>query len=84
MACTIDRLDHLVPTVADIGLTIDFYTNLLGMQAIVFADRKALKFGQQKMNLQSSSSDAGVLLIFNNEGTIGKLLHAIFTIRITT
>ncbi len=51
MACTIDRLDHLVLTVADIGLTIDFYTNVLGMQAATFGDRKALKFGQQKINL---------------------------------
>lgn len=51
MAFTIDRLDHLVLTVADIGLTIDFYTNALGMQAVTFEDRKALKFGQQKINL---------------------------------
>src|ERR1039458_9446987 len=51
MAFTIEHLDHLVLTVADIGLTIDFYTNALGMQAVTFGDRKALKFGQQKINL---------------------------------
>ena len=51
IACIIDRLDHLVLTVADIGLTVDFYTNVLGMQAVTFGDRKALKFGQQKINL---------------------------------
>jgi catechol 2,3-dioxygenase-like lactoylglutathione lyase family enzyme len=51
MAFTIDHLDHLVLTVEDIGLTIDFYTNALGMQAATFGDRKALKFGRQKINL---------------------------------
>jgi catechol 2,3-dioxygenase-like lactoylglutathione lyase family enzyme len=51
MAFTIDHIDHLVLTVADIGLTIDFYTKALGMQAVTFGDRKALKFGQQKINL---------------------------------
>jgi catechol 2,3-dioxygenase-like lactoylglutathione lyase family enzyme len=51
MAFTIDHLDHLVLTVADIGSTIDFYTNALGMQVVTFEDRKALKFGQQKINL---------------------------------
>lgn len=51
MALTIDHLDHLVLTVADIDLTIDFYTNALGMQAVTFGDRKALEFGQQKIYL---------------------------------
>lgn len=48
----IDRLDHLVLTVQDIDKTIDFYTRVLGMEAVTFGDnRKALKFGQQKINL---------------------------------
>ena len=51
MAFTIDHLDHLVLTVTDIALTMDFYTKALGMQAVTFGDRKALKFGQQKINL---------------------------------
>jgi len=51
MAFTIDHLDHLVLTVADITLTIDFYTNTLGMQVVTFGDRMALRFGQQKINL---------------------------------
>jgi len=51
MAFTIDHLDHLVLTVRDIALTMDFYTKALGMQAVTFGDRKALKFGQQKINL---------------------------------
>lgn len=45
-------LDHLVLTVADITATCTFYTTVLGMQEITFgADRKALLFGNQKINL---------------------------------
>jgi catechol 2,3-dioxygenase-like lactoylglutathione lyase family enzyme len=47
-----ERLDHLVLTVRDIGATIVFYTRVLGMQAETFGDnRKALRFGNQKINL---------------------------------
>jgi catechol 2,3-dioxygenase-like lactoylglutathione lyase family enzyme len=48
----IDRLDHLVLTVADIAKTCDFYARVLGMKTVTFgADRKALSFGTQKINL---------------------------------
>ncbi|MBX5023315.1 VOC family protein [Rhizobium lentis] len=48
----IDRLDHLVLTVADIAATCDFYARILGMSVETFAEgRKALKFGRQKINL---------------------------------
>lgn len=48
----IDRLDHLVLTVADIATTCDFYQRVLGMEVIDFgAGRKALRFGMQKINL---------------------------------
>ncbi len=48
----IDRLDHLVLTVADIGVTCDFYSRVLGMGVVTFgAGRKALTFGVQKINL---------------------------------
>jgi catechol 2,3-dioxygenase-like lactoylglutathione lyase family enzyme len=48
----IDRLDHLVLTVADIQATCDFYTRVMGMEIITFGDnRKALGFGRQKINL---------------------------------
>jgi len=57
MAFTIDHLDHLVLTVAHIGVTIEFYTNALGMQAVTFGDRKALKFGRQKINLHQRGQE---------------------------
>ena len=48
----IDRLDHLVLTVADIDSTVDFYTRVLGMTAVSFgAGRIALVFGRTKINL---------------------------------
>lgn len=52
------QLDHLVLTVQDIQTSIDFYTQVLGMQAISFSDnRKALKFGQQKINLHLAGNE---------------------------
>lgn len=48
-----ESIDHLVLTVANIQQTIDFYTNVLGMTVSVFGSdgRKALHFGNQKINL---------------------------------
>ncbi|WP_313526320.1 VOC family protein [Stutzerimonas kunmingensis] len=51
----IDYLDHLVLTVADIETTVDFYTRVLGMQVVTFGEgRKALTFGNQKINLHQA------------------------------
>ena len=45
-------IDHVVLTVKDIGKTVSFYTEVLGMTARTFAGgRKALHFGSQKLNL---------------------------------
>ncbi len=47
-----DRLDHLVLTVKDVAATCRFYSRVLGMREITFGQgRKALAFGQQKINL---------------------------------
>ena len=54
----IERLDHLVLTVADIGRTCAFYADALGMQVVTFgSDRKALAFGSQKINLHESGRE---------------------------
>lgn len=51
-ANSIDRVDHIVLTVADIESTCRFYTRVLGMQARQFGDgRWALHFGAAKINL---------------------------------
>jgi catechol 2,3-dioxygenase-like lactoylglutathione lyase family enzyme len=48
----IDHLDHLVLTVASIQRSCDFYQRVLGMDVVTFkGGRKALSFGQQKINL---------------------------------
>lgn len=54
----IERLDHLVLTVTDIGRTCAFYADALGMQVVTFgSDRKALAFGSQKINLHESERE---------------------------
>jgi len=54
----IDRLDHLVLTVRDIGVTCDFYSRALGMKVVTFGnDRKALQFGRQKINLHERGKE---------------------------
>ena len=54
----IDRLDHLVLTVADVTKTCEFYERVLGMETVTFgAGRKALAFGQQKINLHQSGKE---------------------------
>ena len=48
----IDRIDHLVLTVADVEATVDFYTRVLGLRAETFdGGRRALVMGGQKINL---------------------------------
>jgi len=54
----VDRMDHLVLTVASIDKTIDFYTNVLGMTEVTFgAGRKALVFGRNKFNLHEKGKE---------------------------
>ena len=48
----IKRIDHLVLTVTNLERTIRFYTGILGMRSVTFGNnRKALSFGNQKINL---------------------------------
>ncbi len=48
----IKNIDHFVLTVASIEVTCAFYEKILGMKIEVFGEgRKALRFGNQKINL---------------------------------
>lgn len=48
----INSIDRYVLTVHNIELTCEFYSRVLGMQVVTFGNnRKALKFGNQKINL---------------------------------
>jgi catechol 2,3-dioxygenase-like lactoylglutathione lyase family enzyme len=55
-------LDHLVLTVTDIGITLQFYEEVLGMTAETFTTatgetRQALKFGHSKINLHQAGAE---------------------------
>jgi catechol 2,3-dioxygenase-like lactoylglutathione lyase family enzyme len=53
----IEQLDHLVLTVRDIERSIAFYVDVLGMRALSFGDnRRALVFGEQKINLHPADA----------------------------
>jgi catechol 2,3-dioxygenase-like lactoylglutathione lyase family enzyme len=54
----IDSIDHIVLTVRHIERTCDFYSSVLGMEVAVFrGDRKALRFGTQKINLHEAGRE---------------------------
>lgn len=54
----IDHLDHLVLTVASIEQSCDFYGRVLGMGVETFGEgRKALTFGNQKINLHRAGHE---------------------------
>ena len=52
----IERLDHLVLTVRNIEDTCHFYSKVLGMDIVFFeSGRRALSFGNQKINLHAAA-----------------------------
>jgi len=58
----LEKLDHLVLTVADIAATAAFYDRVLGMRVEVFrpadgSTRTALCFGSQKINLHQAGAE---------------------------
>jgi len=54
----LDALDHLVLTVRDIDATVAFYRDWLGMALVSFGNgRRALAFGQQKINLHEADRE---------------------------
>ncbi|WP_374043573.1 VOC family protein [Vibrio alginolyticus] len=49
----ISHIDHIVLTVSDIERSVQFYKRVLQMEEVSFAKgRKAVKFGNQKINFQ--------------------------------
>jgi catechol 2,3-dioxygenase-like lactoylglutathione lyase family enzyme len=60
----IQSIDHVVLTVADMEATIAFYTRVLGMRLEIFGQgRKALRFGEQKFNLQDGRSKTDIVAV---------------------
>lgn len=51
-------IDHIVLTTADEPACLDFYTRVLGLELETFgADRKALRFGRQKINIHVAGAE---------------------------
>ncbi|OOE48699.1 VOC family protein, partial [Salinivibrio kushneri] len=49
----ISHIDHIVLTVSDIEKSVDFYKRVLCMDEVTFSNgRKAVTFGNQKINFQ--------------------------------
>lgn len=54
----IQRIDHLVLTVADIEETVQFYSHIMGFNCVNFgSNRTALTFGNQKINLHLAGKE---------------------------
>ncbi len=54
----IERVDHIVLTVHDLERTCEFYSRVFGMEVVIFGEgRKALQFGQQKLNLHAAGKE---------------------------
>ena len=54
----IRAIDHVVLTVRDVERTLSFYEKALGMQPVSFGDgRRALAFGEQKLNLHQAGRE---------------------------
>ena len=54
----ITGIDHIVFTVRDMERTCDFYRRLLGMEVALFeGGRRALTFGNQKINLHQAGAE---------------------------
>lgn len=53
----ISHLDHLVLTVRDLERTVTFYSAVLGMKPVTFKGRRALAFGNQKINLHEAGRE---------------------------
>ena len=53
----IKSMDHLVLTTRDAQKCVDFYTRVLGMKLETFGEgRRALRFGEQKINIHDSGT----------------------------
>ncbi|GAB2759505.1 VOC family protein [Salinifilum aidingensis] len=53
---SIDRVDHLVLTVADVDRAIEFYERMLGMTPVSFPEgRRGVSFGEQTIKLHAAN-----------------------------
>jgi len=68
---TINHIDHLVLTVADIDVTCKFYEEVMGMQKVTSPEgRVTLKFGTQKLNLHQKGKEFEPKAEYSTPGAI--------------
>jgi len=54
----VERIDHVVLTVKDVDRSLSFYQTVLGMRPVTFGEgRRALAFGDQKLNLHQAGRE---------------------------
>jgi catechol 2,3-dioxygenase-like lactoylglutathione lyase family enzyme len=54
----IEAVDHLILTVANVAVTAEWYARVLQMQVVTFeGNRRALRFGSQKVNLHEAGRE---------------------------
>lgn len=92
MAFQLDSIDHVVLTVASMEATEDFYTEVLGMEAVTANGRHALNFGVQKINLHQRGHEfepksahptpGSADLCFVTETPIGEVVEYITSMRV--
>jgi catechol 2,3-dioxygenase-like lactoylglutathione lyase family enzyme len=62
-------IDHFVLAVSDLEAACEFYADL-GAEVVTFGDdRRALQFGDQKINLHGPDTDAGLVADLPQVGT---------------
>lgn len=67
----IESIDHVVLTTRDERQCVDFYTRVLGMTVERYgANRLALRFGSQKINVHPPGLDAGLKAIDPRPGSL--------------
>jgi catechol 2,3-dioxygenase-like lactoylglutathione lyase family enzyme len=58
MPIQLDHIDHLVMTVENVEITVNWYLRVLGVKSAVFGEgRKALLFNKQKINLHQKGAE---------------------------
>jgi len=71
MPISLERIDHIVITVNDIEKSIRFYCDVLGMQETNFGDnRKAVAFGNQKINLHPIANNISLTATSPSPGSV--------------
>ncbi len=72
MKFTIDRIDHVVMTCADLQVTAGWYQRVLGMEREEYGgkNRTALRFGAQKINLHEVGHEVSPHAMLAKPGTL--------------